>query len=41
MQTNLERIKKHIENLDRYTATPGQGQLALHIAKKTSGRAII
>lgn len=41
MQTNLERIKKHIEKLDTFTATPGQGQLGLHIAKKTSTRATI
>ncbi|ENM5071173.1 Zn-dependent hydrolase [Listeria monocytogenes] len=37
MQTNLERIKKHIENLDRYTATPGQGTTRLTYSKEDLG----
>ncbi|KID20380.1 M28 family peptidase, partial [Listeria monocytogenes] len=37
MQTNLERIKKHIENLDRYTATPVQGTTRLTYSKEDHG----
>ncbi|MBC2237057.1 Zn-dependent hydrolase [Listeria innocua] len=37
MQTNLERIKKHIENLDRFTATPGQGTTRLTYSKEDLG----
>lgn len=34
MQTNLERIKKHIEKLDTFTATPGQGTTRLTYSKE-------
>lgn len=34
MQTNLERIKKHIEKLDTYTATPGQGTTRFTYSKE-------
>ncbi|MBC1376090.1 Zn-dependent hydrolase [Listeria sp. FSL L7-0091] len=37
MQTNLERIKNHLENLDVYTATPGQGTTRLTYSKEDLG----
>lgn len=37
MQTNLERIKNHLEQLDVYTATPDQGTTRLTYSKEDLG----
>ncbi|MBK2001982.1 Zn-dependent hydrolase [Listeria ivanovii subsp. londoniensis] len=37
MKTNLERIKQHLEKLDTYTATPGEGTTRLSYSKEDLG----